>query len=117
MPWQAPTVTVKWGSYFEPDAEEEHKIVTMVQEAMGGKSGKPIIQLRHALEKVAPIFGIENIESALADLEKEHEEAAQRELDATTAALDAEARAKRAGEGPPAKPAAKSGGSGRTTSG
>jgi hypothetical protein len=84
MGWQPPTITVKWGPYFPPDADEEQKIVTTTQQALGGGvgGGTPIITLRSAVEKIAPIFGIENIEAVLDDLEKAAEEKRQKEQDA-----------------------------------
>jgi hypothetical protein len=117
MPWQSPSLTVKWGPYFAPDPDEQNKIVTMVQEALGGTAGTPLITLRAAVEKIAPIFGIENIDAAIEQLEKEREENANRELDAATAALNAEARAFGTGPNAPGKPPAKGGDSGRPPGG
>jgi hypothetical protein len=73
MAWQSPTVTVKWGSYFQPDAADEKTIVDMVVAAT------PYITKRVALEKLAPIFGIENVEAALEELEGEQAAAADDE--------------------------------------
>lgn len=85
----------------------------MVKTAVDGG----LITRRHAIEKIAPIFGIENIEAALDELEREREENAQRELDAATAALDAEARAFGTGPNAGAQPPGKGGDSGRTQGG
>lgn len=107
MPWQAPTIAVKWGPYFPPDPEEESKIVSTVQEALGSKNGTPIIQLRHAVEKIAPYFGIENIDAALEGLEAEQVERDKKALETTKLTLDAEAKAKQGappGEEPKPKP-------------
>lgn len=103
--WQSPTIAVKWGSYFEPDPDEEQKIVQTTQEAMGSKGGQPIITLREAVQKVASVYGIENVEAHLTKLEEERDATADRELQATTAALDAEARAQRAAKTPPGQAA------------
>lgn len=113
MAWQSPTVTVKWGSYFGRDAEEEKATVEMTVAALTGKT----ITRRTAVEKLAPIFSIENIDAALDELEKEHEADAKRELDATTAALDAEARAQRTVVAAKAGVAGAGGNSGRPPSG
>ncbi|HVJ19918.1 MAG TPA: hypothetical protein VM686_31100 [Polyangiaceae bacterium] len=104
---------MKWGSYFAPDVAEQKQVVELVAAARTAKQ----ITGRMAMEKLAPVFGVENIEAALTELEEENDAAAQRELDAATAALDAEARARRAGQDPPAGPTAPSGGGGRPPSG
>ena len=94
MAWQAPAVTVKWGHYFAPDPAEQKQIVELVGAALTAKT----ITKRMAVDKLAPIFGIENIEAALEAIEEEANAAAERDLAATTAALDAEARTRRPGE-------------------
>jgi hypothetical protein len=116
MPWVSPNIQVRWGEYFKPDIAEQKTTVETTQLAMGGTPG-PLLSVRQAVEKIAPIFGIENVDAAVEALEKERDDAAKRELDATTAALDAEARAKRTAAGPAgAKPPA-SGGGGRPPGG
>ncbi len=106
MPWQSPTITVKWGAYFQPDPADEKLIVDTVVAAA------PHTTKRMRMEKLAPLFGIENVEAALEELEEEQNADAERELDATTAALNAEARAFGAGKGAPPKPTAASGSGG-----
>jgi hypothetical protein len=113
MAWQAPSLTVKWGSYFQPDPADQKQIVELVTAALNSKA----ITKRHAVEKLAPIFGIENVEAALEAIEEEADAAAQRELDATTAALDAEARARRASQGAAPGSAGTGSAGGRPTSG
>jgi hypothetical protein len=113
MTWQAPTITVKWGHYFQPDPAEQKQIVELVKAALDAKS----ITKRMAVEKLAPIFGIENVEAALEEIEEEADAAAERELEATTAALDAEARTRRVGKGAAPGSAQPSGGGGRPSSG
>ncbi len=117
MPWQSPSISVKWGRFFKPDPAEEQQIVATCQEALGGKGGTPTITLRQAVEKQAAIFGTENVDAALEELEKERDERAQRELDATTAALDAEARAQRSVQNAKGGPSGTSGGGGRPKGG
>jgi hypothetical protein len=113
MSWQSPTLTVKWGNYFAPDPAEQKQIVELVKAALEAKT----ITTRMAVEKLAPIFGIESVELALAEIEKERDESAQRELDAATAALKAAGGTQRPGQNPVGpKPGPNSGG-GRPSSG
>jgi hypothetical protein len=79
MTWTSPSLTVKWGDYFSRDPAEEKQTVEMVAAALTGKS----ITRRMAMEKLAPIFGIENIEAALTELEEEQQAAADDELERT----------------------------------
>jgi flagellar biosynthesis/type III secretory pathway protein FliH len=51
----------------------------MVQEALGGSAGTQLVTLRVAVEKIAPIFGIENIDAALDALEEELEQKAEQQ--------------------------------------
>ncbi len=111
MAWQSPTVTVKWGSFFPSDAADEKLIVDTVVAAT------PHTTKRMRMEKLAPIFGIENIDAALDDLEGEQEADAERELAATTAALDAEARITGAGKAPADGPPGSGGSGGKPPSG
>lgn len=113
MAWQAPTITVKWGSFSKPDPAEEKAIVETVALALGGgRLGyKPTITLRQGVQKIASIFGTENVEAALKDLETETEENAKRELDAAKAAIAA------TGGTPGARPNAQAGAPGAGRSG
>jgi hypothetical protein len=81
MAWQPPSITVKWGAYFAPDPTEQKAIVDMVLAALGGGDGTPIIPLRAAVEKIAPIFGLENIDAVMEKLEEEAEKRRQEEED------------------------------------
>lgn len=101
MPWQSPTLTVKWGSFFAPDAADEKMIVDTVVAAA------PYTTERMRMEKLAPIFSIENVEAALADLEEEkqaeldtEESKADAELERTKVEIDATAKAKAATQKP-----------------
>jgi len=82
MPWVEPSITLRWGPYSKPDPEEQTAIVTLTQAALGGPGGKPLITKRAAVEKIADIFGIEDIDAALEALEKELAEADQKAADA-----------------------------------
>lgn len=79
MAWQAPSLTVKWGSYFQPDPADQKQIVELVKAALDSKA----ITKRHAVEKLAPIFGIENVEAALEAIEEESQAQAASELERT----------------------------------
>ena len=83
MPWVEPSITLRWGPYSKPDPEEQTAIVTLTQAALGGAGGKAVITKRMAIEKIADIFGIEDIDAALDSLEQEQEEAAQKAADAS----------------------------------
>jgi hypothetical protein len=130
MPWVSPSIKVTFGPYFRPDPAEQLQIVTMTQQALGKGvvgGGTPLLTVRTALERIAPIFGIENIDAALEALEEETaaQEAKDAELAATEAAneigkLHAAAGIKNAGKpgaggqpGGPKAPAASGGGGAR----
>lgn len=72
-----PQVCVKWGNYFKPDPDEQQKIVTMTRDCLDAG----LISKRVAVEQVAPIFGVEDIESLLSEIEKESQEQASAEDD------------------------------------
>ncbi len=112
MPWQAPSLTVKWGAYTKPDPEEQLQTVQAVQQAMGTPT--KLLPVRTALEKLrdAGFIGADNLEAVLDELEKEQAEAdakaeadADRQLNDAVAIADATAKAKAgaAGGGAPPK--------------
>jgi hypothetical protein len=67
--WQIPTLQVRWGSYFAPDPAEQKVIVEMVLKAL--EAGVPLLTVKVAIQKLAPIFGIENVTAFIEDLENE----------------------------------------------
>jgi hypothetical protein len=73
--WQLPTLTLRWGEYFKPDATDDLAIVQLTQAALSGG----MITKRMALEKIQATFSIENVDEALDAVE---EEAAQNKADA-----------------------------------
>jgi hypothetical protein len=83
--WQIPTLQIRWGDYFKPDAAEQKVITEMVLAALD--AGIPLLTVKVAIQKLAPIFGIENITAYLEDLEAERlerqAEADQRAAEAT----------------------------------
>jgi hypothetical protein len=86
VPWLDPSLSLRWGPYTKLDGDEQQKIVTAVVSAK--KEG--IITTRMALEKIAPIFGIENVDAALHTLEEEQQKRDQAEVAKATAQATAE---------------------------
>jgi hypothetical protein len=84
MPWISPSLQLRWGSYFKPDPTEQQAVVTMVRLALAGEGGA-IITKRLAVEHVADIFGIENVEAVLKDIETEAADQQAKALEQTRA--------------------------------
>lgn len=74
--WQPPPLQVKWGDYFRADPAEQLVLVQMVVAAL--ECGVPILTVKIAVAKLAPIFGIENVAAFLVDLQKEVDERASK---------------------------------------
>lgn len=74
--WRMPALHIEWGRYFKPDPEEERKIVTLVLDAFS--TDTPLITLKLALQKIAPVFGIENVSALEAELEQQAQKRAER---------------------------------------
>lgn len=118
--WQMPTLQTRWGDYFKADADEQQKIVNMVIAALG--AAVPILTVRLALQKLAPIFGIENIAAIEAELEKADAKRKADDIERTNAEnsamhdlaasmnADAGRAGKPSGTKPPKAPAKSSGG-------
>ena len=67
---QDPDIRLVWGSYEEEDSEDEDRIVkTTVAALMGG-----LITLRMAVQKISKIYGIENVDQAVARIEFEKQQ-------------------------------------------
>jgi len=64
--WMGPRLTLKWGNYFRPDAEDEQKTVATANDS------RSLTTLRSKVQKIAPTFGIEDPDAYLKDLEKEN---------------------------------------------
>lgn len=73
--WQIPTLQTKWGTYFAPDVAEQKILIEMVLLAI--EAGIPLITVKIALQKLAPIFGIENVTAFMEELKKEQAERAK----------------------------------------
>jgi len=63
-------VTLKWPPFFPPSSADLLAEVNAIQAANGQK---PVISMRTAVEKAAPIFGVKDVDQELADI-LEHEE-------------------------------------------
>lgn len=107
--WSPPLISLKWGEYFAPDADDDAKEVTTALSAHDGG----IITLRCAVEKVQRAFKIENVDQFIAALEEEAAEKQAKLADAMHAmaavGADPEAPAPQPGKPklakpPPAKP-------------
>lgn len=88
--WVSPTIRCEFGPYFRSDADEQLKQVQMVQAALG--AGKPpgvkLLTDRQALEQIAPIFGIENVDAAMDALAEERQEAEVKQAEQDAAEAD-----------------------------
>lgn len=73
--WQPPTVYTRWGDYYAPDPAEQQTIVNMVIAALEAKV--PVLTVRAAVQKLAPIYGIENVEAFIEELMNEREQLAK----------------------------------------
>lgn len=73
MPWSPPSLTLIWGAYFKPDADDEAKVVASTK--MAKDAG--LITMRSAVEKVRRIYGIEAVSEYLEQLEAESAERAE----------------------------------------
>lgn len=112
--WTAPSLRVKYGPYFRLEAAEQKATVDFIQAALGhgaGMKGAPaLITRRQAVEVLAPIMGIENVDAAMEALEKEaadDADAALERMKAQQAAMGATAQPganDKGGDKPPADP-------------
>lgn len=126
MPWNPPSITVKWGPYSSPDPAEQKAVVETVQLALGAGGTAPLITPRMGVEKLNQdgVFDIDDVDKLLDELEQakieqeeKQAEQAQRELDAAITQIDAKARAGGSPPDAPGKPAGPPGNSGRPPSG
>ena len=92
-----PTIRTLWGPYARPDALDEQNIVTMVRLAMGKPGEKPIITLKMAVEKIKDLFGVENVDAVVAELEAQQAEQEAKDQAAAEAEAKLKAPAPKAG--------------------
>src|SRR6187549_1549617 len=91
MPWNPPSLTLKWGPYTKPDPTEQKAVVETVQLALGGPAGTPLITQRMGIEKLhqAGVFDVDNVDALLLQLEEQKVEKEQKELETAERELDA----------------------------
>lgn len=90
MPWNPPSLTLKWGPYTKPDPEEQLNTVRTVQEAL---AGTPLITLRLGVEKLRQggVFDIDNVDAVIEELEAKAGEQAAKDEAAAARDLEHEA--------------------------
>lgn len=74
--WNAPAVQTKWGEYLRSDPTEQLALTQLVLAALN--SGIPVITVRAAVAKLAPIFGIDNVDAFVEQVAKERDERAEK---------------------------------------
>lgn len=65
--WYCPTITLRWGEYMKPDADDDGKLVTMTVAAKAAG----LVTKRAAVEKLRRTFGIDNVDAFLESLDEE----------------------------------------------
>lgn len=65
--WCPPLISLKWGEYFAPDADDDAKEVAAAIDA----HGEGLITRRCAVEKIQRVFKIENVDQFIDALEEE----------------------------------------------
>lgn len=116
MPWQAPSLVVKWGPYTKPSPEEQLQTVQAVEQALG--SPTKLITRKVGIEKLRDggVIDVEDVQDMEAELDKEQaaadakarENAKNQLADAAavqsqTEARGAAARGQQPGDAPPPK--------------
>lgn len=82
----APILSLRWVSgYVKADPEDETNVVTAATAALQGK----VITRRMAVQKIAPIYGIKNVDQAVEELEKELDDNAAKDQAALHDAMGA----------------------------
>lgn len=74
----AGALSLKWGTYFKPDALEDQQMVTTSVTAYDAG----LITRRMAVQKLRRVYGIENVDQALEQIEAEAQERAQKQAEA-----------------------------------
>lgn len=68
--WNSPGLTLAWGEYFADNALDELNRVRVAAEASVAK----LVRKRDAVAKIAPVFGIKDVDEAVEELENEADE-------------------------------------------
>lgn len=101
--WLDPNFSLRWGPYFDTGADDESKLTTAVIKAKSAG----IILKRTAVERLAPFFGIENIDQYMEALEEAEEESETKALamaEAMGESADDDGAGKENGDGPKSTP-------------
>jgi hypothetical protein len=85
--WTPPDITLVWGPYSESDPTEDEQTVRMAKDAEG------LVPRFARAQKVAPIFGVEDVAAALEELDEESAEAIERQRQTFAEQSQAEADA------------------------
>lgn len=74
--------TVQWGSYQAPDFAEQKSIIELVQLALGGNGGTPLVDLKTAIQKLkdSDIFEIEDEDELIDRIQQEADERQDRAM-------------------------------------
>jgi len=81
LSWHAPPIDLVWGDYFQPSGEEEELLIRSAAQAITAG----IATRRAVVEKLHNVLGIRDVESYMAELDKEREENQTKELEMATA--------------------------------
>lgn len=65
--WVGARISLRWGDYFEPSAQDRQVAVTTAMAACGGK---PVLTRHAAVASVASMFGVQDVNSVVEELEK-----------------------------------------------
>lgn len=105
--WTPPHIKLEFGSYFRPDPEEQAKIVKMCADALAAN----VAPLRAVVAKLAPVFGFDNVDEIVEQIEEQQAASDEREL--TKMSAEAETLHKLAGDASGAKPGGGAAGGGK----
>lgn len=67
--WLGPSLSLAWGAYFEPSAQDR---AAAVDTAMKASGGQPVLSHRAAVASVASLFGVTDVDAEVAATAGEH---------------------------------------------
>lgn len=73
--WIGPRLALGWGEFFEPSWTEIQSAVAAMQTARGGG---PVVSARRAVEMLAPVLGVEDVDAEVAAVEADEAKGAAR---------------------------------------
>jgi len=83
--WIGASLSLAWGAYFDPSSSDRQAAVDTAMKANGGR---PVLSQRAAVQSVAPMFGVRDVDAELAAIDGE-ETATHAAVSTTLASLDA----------------------------